>query len=214
MRGMTLATARLAALRAEPGAPLITDCTQARVELSRATFDNWVTKTVNFLRLEAGVEPGSGVAVMLPLHWMAAVWCVAVWEAGADLVLGREADLTVGPDGSDVVVVADPLGMAAPPDGLAADWFFPADVRGLPDALVLPAPPPGGMPGLPAAELAEQARNYAQRVGLAAGGRLHTEFPPSNLVGVLALVGAPLAVGAGVVLGPAAGEEVTAVAVR
>ena len=125
---MTLSEARRAALRENPGAPLVTDCTQGRVELSRATFDNWVTKTVNFLRLEADVEAGTSVALSLPLHWMTAVWCVAVWESGADLTFG-DADLLVGLDG-DVAVVADPLGMAPAPDGLEAEWVFPGDVRG------------------------------------------------------------------------------------
>lgn len=200
--------ARVAALQENPGVPFVTDRTQGRVELSRATFDNWVTKTVNFLRLEADIDPGSTVGVTLPLHWMAAVWCVAVWEAGADLMFGS-GDLVVGAQG-DVVVVADPLGMAPPPPGVEAEWFFPADVRGMPDALVLPAPEPGGVAGLSAVEVAEAAADYAARVGLEPGGRLQTQLPPTDLTGVLALVGAPIARAAGVVLG--AGEQVTATA--
>lgn len=209
MRSMTLTAARLQALRENPGLPFVTDCTQGRVELSRATFDNWVTKTVNFLRLEADVEAGSRVAVSVPLHWMAAVWCVAVWESGADLVLGEDGDFVVGA-GGDMVVVADPLGMGPAPVGVAADWFFPADVRGMPDALVLPPAEPGGMAGVSAAELHEQAVAYAKRVGLTTGGRLGTERPPTDLTGVLALVGAPLAVGGSVVLGGGEGEAVSA----
>lgn len=197
-------------MRRTPAAPFVTDCTQGRVELSHATFDNWVTKTVNFLRLEAGVEPGGTVAVSLPLHWMAAVWCVAVWEAGADLGLDGAGDLSVGVSVADVVVVPDPLGMAAAPAGVEAQWLFPADVRGMPDQLVLPPTEPGGVTGLSATALLAAAGDYAQRVGLAAGGRLRTALPPTDLTGVLALVAAPLAVGAAVVLG--AGEEVTAVA--
>lgn len=210
---MTLPAARLAALRENPGLPFVTDCTQGRVELSRATFDNWVTKTVNFLRLEADVDARSRVAVSVPLHWMAAVWCVAVWEAGADLTLGSDGDFVVGPDG-DMVVVADPLGMAPAPAGVSADWFFPADVRGMPDALMLPPVEPGGMPGLSALELFERASAYASQVGLEVGGRLGTELVPNDLTGVLALVAAPLAVGGSVVLGPGDGESITAVAAR
>ena len=54
----TLMQARAESLRSRPSSPLITDCTQGRVELSHATFDNWVCKTVNLLRLELDVEPG------------------------------------------------------------------------------------------------------------------------------------------------------------
>ena len=62
----TLMQARAESLRSRPSSPLITDCTQGRVELSHATFDNWVCKTVNLLRLELDVEPGQVISVDLP----------------------------------------------------------------------------------------------------------------------------------------------------
>ncbi|MEZ5186673.1 MAG: TIGR03089 family protein [Candidatus Nanopelagicales bacterium] len=211
----TLAQARALLLNDKPTSPLITDCTQARVELSHATFDNWVSKTVNFLQMEADLEPGATVSLALPLHWMSAVWLVAAWESGADVVLGAEtADLRVGTDaGSEVVVVPDPLGMRPPPAGVDAEWFFPADVRAMPDQRVLPPPPPGGMAGLAAPRLAQAAAEYADVVGLTAGGRLLTALPLLDLAGVLAAIGAPLAARAGVIYGTAAGQEApTAVA--
>ncbi len=212
----TLADARAVALRAHPAAPLITDCTQGRVELSHATFDNWVCKTVNFLQLEADVAPGSTIRVTLPLHWMAAVWLVSAWEAGADVVLDDvPADLHVGTTaGADVCVVADPLGMAPPPPGMTAEWFFPADVRGMPDQRVLPPVACGGLPDMSAEQLGSAATVYAQRVGLAAGGRLLTDLPPDSTTGLLAAIAAPLAVGAAVVYGVGAQEGATATAVR
>ena len=72
------------ALAADPGRPLITqydDRTGERVELSVATVDNWVSKTANLLQ-EAGVEPGSTAAALLPAHWQTAVVLLGCWRAG------------------------------------------------------------------------------------------------------------------------------------
>ncbi len=205
---MTISQARAAALAQHPGTPLITDCTQGRVELSHVTFDNWVTKTVNFLQMEAEVGEGSVIRMDLPLHWSAAVWTVAVWEAGCDLSFGA-ADLVVGGPEADICVSTDPWGMAAPPEGASAEWFFPADVRGMPDALVLPPVTPGSVVGYTPEGLAEAALGYAGQVGLAAGGRLQVLEPASDLRGVLALIAAALRVDASVVYGPT-NEAVTA----
>lgn len=205
----TLSDDRGQHLRHHPAAPLLTDCTQSRVELSHATFDNWVCKTVNFLQMECDLQPGATVGLRLPLHWMAGVWLVSVWESGADVTFEPGgADLTVGVHpGVDVYVVADPLGMGAPPADATAEWFFPADVRGMPDQLVMAAPAPGGMPGLSAAALREAAVDYAARVGLTPGGRLLTGLPLGDLDAALAAIGSPLAVGAGVVYGSHAPQE-------
>lgn len=205
---MNVPRTRAAALAAHPGTPLITDCTQGRVELSHVTFDNWVTKTVNFLRLEAEVGEGSVIAVDLPLHWSTAVWTVAVWEAGADLGFGQ-ADLRVGGPDADVCVSIDPWGMAPPPAGASAEWFFPADVRGMPDALVLPGAAPGSVLGFTAEGLAQAALGFANEVGLEAGGRLQVLEPATDLRGALALIAAPLVVDAAVVYG-VTNEAVTA----
>ncbi len=207
---MDLARARARALAAHPGTPLITDCTQGRVELSHATFDNWVTKTVNFLRLEAEVGEGDTIALDLPLHWMSAVWMVSVWEAGCDVTFTGPADLSVGGDDADIYVVADPFGMAPAPADAHAEWFFPADVRGMPDALVLPPATLGALSGYTSEGLAVAASGYAQQVGLVAGGRLQVLDVTRDLRGVLALIAGVLAVDAAVVYGP--GETVTAFA--
>lgn len=210
MRAMDLARARAHALAAHPGTPLITDCTQGRVELSHVTFDNWVTKTVNFLRLEAEVGEGDTIALDLPLHWMTAVWAVSVWEAGCDLRFDGPADLSVGGEGADIYVVADPFGMTPAPAHADAEWFFPADVRGMPDALVLPPAAPGALPGYTSAGLADAASGYAQQVGLVAGGRLRVTSLSHDLPGLLALIAGAIAVDAAVIYGT--GEEATAIA--
>ena len=144
---------------------------------------------------------------------MAAVWLVSAWEAGADAVLdGSPADLVVATGSGDIVVVPDPLGMAGPPAGSSAEWFFPADVRAMPDQLVLPGPDPGAVSGMSAEELSAAATDYAGRLGLRPGDRLATKLPLDHLEGVLAAIATPLAVGASVVYGDAAGEAPTATA--
>jgi uncharacterized protein (TIGR03089 family) len=79
------------ALRSDPGRPLLTMYDDApalaseRIELSVATFANWVSKTSNFLLDELMLEPAEAVAVPLPAHWQTAVIQVAVLVAGGRL---------------------------------------------------------------------------------------------------------------------------------
>ena len=71
---------------AEPARPLVTfydDSTGERVELSVATYANWVAKTANLLQDEFDVGPGSTVAVALPVHWQTAAVLLGVWSCGA-----------------------------------------------------------------------------------------------------------------------------------
>ncbi len=52
------------ALASDPGRPLVTfydDATGERVELSVATFANWVAKTANLLQADPAAEPGDRV---------------------------------------------------------------------------------------------------------------------------------------------------------
>lgn len=68
------------ALAADPGRPLVTfydDATGERVELSVATFANWVAKTANLLQGDLAAQPGDRVALLLPAHWQTAVWLLA-----------------------------------------------------------------------------------------------------------------------------------------
>lgn len=87
--------------RALPG-PLITHYgLEGRVELSGATFHNWVSKTANLFE-DLGGDPDEPIALGLlesdPGHWITLVWCAAAWLAGAEVVAGV-------PDGSAFAVV-------------------------------------------------------------------------------------------------------------
>ena len=115
-----------AALAADPGRPLLTmyDDHPApgseRIELSVATFDNWVSKTANFLLDELMLEPGEPVAVPLPAHWQSAVMEVAVQVAGGRLT-GGPARITCWLDGTDLPgdpMVEEIVGFALRPMGL------------------------------------------------------------------------------------------------
>lgn len=77
-----------ALVSADPTRPFVTsyDASGARVELSRATFDNWVSKTANMLVDGFGVQPGDRVALILPVHWQSLVWAVSCWSVGAVVV--------------------------------------------------------------------------------------------------------------------------------
>lgn len=206
---------RQSRLRDNPGGPLITDCTQGRVEFSSATFDNWVCKTSNYLRLELDCEPGTTVHLDLPLHWMTAVWLVTCWENGLHIVTGA-ADLTVTTRDSDhervVRVTADAFGMSPP---ASTGDNFPADARAMPDQRILTAEP-GTVLGTDLAKFTVTARTFATTVGLTASGRLLTDVPPDSAAGIAAAIAAPLAVAASVVYGNSSvdrsGEAITAVA--
>ncbi len=133
------------ALRTDPTRPFVTyydPSMGGRVELSVATFDNWVSKTSALLRDELEVEPGDTVSVVLPAHWLGLVWAMAVWTVGASLVLDpadeavvsvRAPDQQVDSSGELVVVGVSPLGGPAgapvPPGALD----YGREVLGYPD---------------------------------------------------------------------------------
>src|SRR4051795_7233368 len=75
-----------ALLRTGPARPLVTfhdDATGERVELSVATYANWVAKTAGLLQDELGLDRGAVVLVDLPTHWLGPVWLRAGRGAGA-----------------------------------------------------------------------------------------------------------------------------------
>ena len=90
--------------RRDAGRPLVTwydETTGERVELSVATYANWVAKTASLLVEEHDLERGDVLRVDLPLHWLTAVFLGAAWTAGLVVTqddAGADAVVT-GPDG-------------------------------------------------------------------------------------------------------------------
>lgn len=101
-----------AALAADAARPLLTfydDATGERVELSVATYANWVAKTANLLVDGLGAGPGDVVALVdVPRHWQGAVWAGATWTAGLVLAVGGGADRAAAGDGGIAVAAVGP----------------------------------------------------------------------------------------------------------
>ncbi|AXK33898.1 TIGR03089 family protein [Streptomyces armeniacus] len=221
------------ALARDPARPLVTfydDATGERVELSVATFANWVAKTANLLQDELGAEPGDRLALLLPAHWQTAVWLLACSATGVVADVAGDpagADLAVaGPDtldaaracgGERVALSLRPLGarFPQPPEGFTdyavevpgqGDRFAPY-VPVDPDAAALALPGDargGGSPSqageLSGAQVVERARADAGVRGLAPGSRLLSTLGYDSWDGLSAGLYAPLAAGASVVL--------------
>ncbi|MET9418145.1 TIGR03089 family protein [Streptomyces klenkii] len=210
------------ALSADPARPLVTfydDATGERVELSVATFANWVAKTANLLQGELAAEPGDRLALLLPAHWQTAVWLLACSSAGVLADIGGDpaaADLVVsGPDtleearkcsGERVALALRPLGgrFPQPPAGFA-DYAVEVPSQGdrfAPYAPVDPDAPALAVGGLEltGAELVERARTDALQHGLGTGSRMLSGLPYDTWDGLSAGLFAPLAAGGSVVL--------------
>ncbi|KOG35316.1 TIGR03089 family protein [Streptomyces resistomycificus] len=211
------------ALAADPGRPLVTfydDATGERVELSVATFANWVAKTSNLLQGELAAAPGDRVALLLPAHWQTAVWLLACSSVGVIADVDGDpalADVVVsGPEGLEaaracsgerVALALRPLGgrFPQPPAGFA-DYAVEVPSQGdrfVPFAPVDPEEPALIVAGreFSAAEVVERARAEAPGVGLTGpGSRLLSGLPFDTWEGLNAGLYAPLATGGSVVL--------------
>lgn len=178
----------------DPARPLLTyydDATGERIELSVATFDNWVAKTAGLLRDGMGAQPGDRVALALPAHWQALAVTCACWAVGACAVVGLDDDAAVtvtGPDrldaatrtDSDVLAMAlRPLGgrfVETLPPGVLD---FALEVPGYPDRFAPYEKPPAEDLALVSdgtahtfANLLDRARERAGMLGLADGARV------------------------------------------
>ncbi|MCX4787113.1 TIGR03089 family protein [Streptomyces sp. NBC_01221] len=210
------------ALATDPARPLVTfydDATGERVELSVATFANWVAKTANLLQGDLAAEPGDRLALLLPAHWQSAVWLLACSSVGVIADVQGDpagADLVVsGPDtleaaracrGERVALALRPLGGRFPqtPEGFG-DYAVEVPSQGdrfAPFAPVDPDAPALAVGGaeLTAAQLVARAREDAAALGLTTGSRLLTGRTYDTWEGLSAGLFAPLAAGASVVL--------------
>ncbi|MFJ4873615.1 TIGR03089 family protein [Streptomyces sp. NPDC088745] len=210
------------ALATDPGRPLVTfydDATGERVELSVATFANWVAKTANLLQGDLSAGPGDRLALHLPAHWQSAVWLLACASVGVEADVAGDpaaADVVVsGPDtleaaracqGERVALALRPLGgrFPAAPEGFMdyavevpsqGDRFAPfAPVDADEAALSV------GGTSLSAAQVVERARADAEALGLGPGSRVLSGLPYDTWEGLSSGLYAPLASGASVVL--------------
>ncbi|MFJ2649238.1 TIGR03089 family protein [Streptomyces sp. NPDC087420] len=215
------------ALATDPARPLVTfydDATGERVELSVATFANWVSKTANLLQGDLGAEPGDRLALLLPAHWQSAVWLLACASVGVTVEVGGDpaaADLVVsGPDtldaaracgGERVALALRPLGgrFPAAPAGFAD---YAVEVPGQGDRFAPYAPVDPDAPALVIgggssarteltwAGLVERARADAGVRGLGPGSRVLSGLAYDTWEGLSAGLFAPLAAGGSVVL--------------
>ncbi len=211
------------ALAADPGRPLVTfydDATGERVELSVATFANWVAKTANLLQGDLGAGPGDRVALLLPAHWQTAVWLLACSSVGVVADMDGDAaaaDVVVsGPDSLDaaracggerVALALRPLGGRFPevPGGFLD---YAVEVPGQGDRFVpfSPVDPEGAaliVAGreFSSAEVVERARVEATGLGLAGpGSRILSGLGFDTWEGLNAGLYGALATGGSVVL--------------
>ena len=204
------------ALAADPARPLVTfydDATGERVELSVATFANWVAKTANLLQGDLAAAPGDRLALLLPAHWQSAVWLLACASVGVTAEVGgdpADADLVVaGPGqfdaglacgGERIALSLAPLGrrFPVPPAGYA-DYAVEVPSQGDRFAPYAPALSVGGSE-LTGAQLVERARADAAGLGLTPGSRLLTGRGYDTWDGLSTGLYAPLAAGGSVVL--------------
>lgn len=212
-----------AALSRDPGRPVVTfydEATGERVELSHATFDNWVSKIANLFADEIGLEPGDRLRVDLPTHWLGPAVVIAGWTAG--LVLTDDNSLpdvrVVGPDAvgrpdaeaTHVPTVAcslRPLGgrfLESLPQG----WLdFAVEVPPQPDALMTTqahaadddAVSCGGIV-TSGADLVQLGRAHARDMSLDQGGRVATDVNPADPATFATSLLAPVVADASVVL--------------
>lgn len=196
------------------------DATGERVELSVATFANWVAKTANLLQGDLAAQPGDRLALLLPAHWQSAVWLLACASVGVVADVDGDpaaADLVVsGPDsleraracsGERVALALRPLGgrFPQPPEGFA-DYAVEVPGQGdrfAPFSPVDPQEPALVVAGaeLTGAEVVEKARADAADLGLTGpGSRLLSGLPYDTWRGLSAGLYALLATGGSVVL--------------
>lgn len=195
---MTTFSALLKQLLSDPGQPLVTfydDATGERVELSVATYANWVAKTSSLFVEEFDLERGQRLRIDLPTHWLGPVFLGAAWTVGLTVTEDDEPDAVVcgpatleawAPLAGKLPVIAcalKPLGVrfAEPLPGGVHD--FGVEVWSQPDAFTPWDPPTADDPATDDATQAELFAAASDGVLLGAGGRLLTDANPAEPAG-------------------------------
>lgn len=195
---MTTFSALLKQLLSDPGQPLVTfydDATGERVELSVATYANWVAKTSSLFVEEFDLERGQRLRIDLPTHWLGPVFLGAAWTVGLTVTEDDEPDAVVcgpatleawAPLAGKLPVIAcalKPLGVrfAEPLPGGVHD--FGVEVWSQPDAFTPWDPPTADDPATDDATQAELFAAASDGVLLGAGGRLLTDANPAAPAG-------------------------------
>lgn len=195
---MTTFSALLKQLLSDPGQPLVTfydDATGERVELSVATYANWVAKTSSLFVEEFDLERGQRLRIDLPTHWLGPVFLGAAWTVGLTVTEDDEPDAVVcgpatleawAPLAGKLPVIAcalKPLGVrfAEPLPGGVHD--FGVEVWSQPDAFTPWDPPTADDPATDDATQAELFAAAGSGVLLGAGGRLLTDANPAAPAG-------------------------------
>ncbi|WP_460752613.1 TIGR03089 family protein [Nocardiopsis oceani] len=218
----------------DPSRPFVTayDDLGDRIELSRATLDNWVSKTSNMLVDGFGTQPGDRAALALPPHWQSLAWVLSCWSVGASVVLAADGIApdtevaVVGPDlleaaldsGAEEVVGTslDPLGLPLP-EVPAMVTDYTVEVRGHGDHFS-PYPVDPGEPAVEAAgqtltgtEVVAAGRALAERWNLNGEDRLAVvvdpDAPLTDLGADLSVLTAAVASGVPLVLTPPPAED-------
>jgi uncharacterized protein (TIGR03089 family) len=201
-------------LRDGAGQPLVTwydHETGERVELSVATYANWVAKTASLLAEEYDAERGGSLRVDLPTHWLGPVFLGAAWALGLVVTESDRPDAVVcgpasldrwAPEAARIPVLACsllPLGVRFAEPLPAGVHDVGVEVWSQPDAFA-PWDPPGGQDratdGLTQDQLWSQA---AAGASLPNGGRLLATANPASPSGLAAFI-EPLVRGGSVVL--------------
>jgi uncharacterized protein (TIGR03089 family) len=211
-------------LRHDPGRPLVTFYDEAsgeRIELSVATYANWVAKAGSLLVDELGLERGDRLRIDLPAHWLTVVFLGAAWSTGLvvtdeDADGGRPDAVVTGPEGvatwSSLASELPVLACSLRPLGVRFADPLPAGVHDVgleiwsqPDSFVPWDPPSGGdaAVALGGATLTQDELWEAAAAGTSAGSsggdRLLSEVNPASPPGLSSVTG-PLGSGGSVVL--------------
>ena len=214
LQGRTVPEKLVSALAADGTRPLVTfydDVTGERVELSVATFDNWVAKTANLLRDGLDARPGSRVGLLLPLHWQTAVWLVACWSTGVVAEPGAtDADIVVadarGLEAAGNVGARNVVGLSLAPLGRPLEETptgvldYALEVPSYGDRFTSRAEPGPDDAALKLGDRTLLHRELVETAGLQPGDRLLTTLAVDTIDGVRAAIAAPVTANASVVL--------------